>query len=244
MSEQKNDSTQSFAVLAVKAPPEALPLFKGAQEAVDRVFAKESRDFTAGSNTVGGERYLYLRADILVEYQRRLRDRISEGIASSDLVDELVYEMTFDFGRSVGAADAKAFHKVIGADTPVAKIAPGPILFAYTGWALLEFLPGTVATPDQDYYALYDYENSVEVDLWFKYNKKFSSRPVCSCACGYGVGWVEESFSIQVSAREILCRAKGDPFCRLIKAPTEKLDGYIRKYRAEHPELFQETVSS
>ena len=44
---------------------------------------------------------------------------------------------------------------------------------------------------------------------------------------------------VDVVAREILCRAKGDPFCRFIMAPPERIDGHVQAYVQKHPELFR-----
>ena len=57
---------------------------------------------------------------------------------------------------------------------------------------------------------------------------------------GYSSGWCEESFGVKLIAREILCRARGDEFCRFIMAPPHRLQGHVDRYVAEHPELFAE----
>ena len=51
----------------------------------------------------------------------------------------------------------------------------------------------------------------------------------CTCFMnsGYSAGWCQESFGIPLISREILCRAKGDPFCRFVMAQRHKLDHFI-----------------
>jgi predicted hydrocarbon binding protein len=69
--------------------------------------------------------------------------------------------------------------------------------------------------------------------------KVVTGFPVCFMNSGYSSGWCEQSFGIPLVAREILCRGMGDPFCRFIMAPPERIDGHIAAYKENHPELFK-----
>ena len=55
-------------------------------------------------------------------------------------------------------------------------------------------------------------------------NSKF---PVCYWNAGYSAGWCSESFGLNLEAREIHCRAKGDKVCRFVMAPSEKIEQRI-----------------
>ena len=54
---------------------------------------------------------------------------------------------------------------------------------------------------------------------------------------GYSTGWCEESFAVHLEAREIACRACGDPWCRFIMAPPQALENHIETYFENHPEM-------
>ena len=45
----------------------------------------------------------------------------------------------------------------------------------------------------------------------------------------------DSSFDLVLTAREILCRARGDDACRFIMAPPSRIDACIEKYRRDHP---------
>jgi hypothetical protein len=132
---------------------------------------------------------------------------------------------------------------------PVAKLSTGPIHFAYTGWAYVDIFPESRPSPDQNYYLIYDHPQSFEVESWLKKNadlakeqgkeKIFTEFPVCFMNAGYSSGWCEQSFGIKLTAREILCRGMGDPFCRFIMAPPEKIEEHIAAYKEKNPGLFK-----
>lgn len=52
---------------------------------------------------------------------------------------------------------------------------------------------------------------------------------------GYSSGWCEESFGIELTAVEILCKAKGDATCKFIMAPPERIQEHVQAYFKSHP---------
>jgi hypothetical protein len=101
---------------------------------------------------------------------------------------------------------------------------------------------------------IYDHPQSFEVESWIKYNEKQAKEqgseiintdfPVCFMNAGYSSGWCEESFGIELKAKEILCRGMGAPRCRFIMAPPEKIDEHIEEYKNAHPDLFVKKTDS
>ncbi len=50
---------------------------------------------------------------------------------------------------------------------------------------------------------------------------------------GYSSGWCSESFGIELNAREITCRAKGDKECLFVMAPIEKIEDIVKEQLAK-----------
>jgi predicted hydrocarbon binding protein len=124
----------------------------------------------------------------------------------------------------------------------------GPVHFAYTGWAYVDIFPESRPSPDANYYLIYDHPQSFEVEAWIARNAELAKEqskekivmdfPVCFMNAGYSSGWCEASFGIPLTAKEVLCRGMGDPFCRFIMAPPEKIELHIDRYKQENQELF------
>ncbi len=225
-----------MALKSVRVPKQFEPLFLDAQQYVEKYFQDRVERPENGTITIGGERYVLVRAASMsvhfLDFIRKMYPALepTESIEASSRV-------LFDMAHNIGLADAKAFHKSTGVTDPIAKLSTGPIHFAYTGWAYVDIFPESNPTADDHYYLIYDHPQSFEADAWIA-----SGRKPDFCACfmnsGYSSGWCEESFSIKLIAREILCRARGDAHCRFIMAPPEKIDAYIESYLKQHPDLF------
>jgi signal transduction histidine kinase len=125
---------------------------------------------------------------------------------------------------------------------PIARLSAGPVHFAHAGWAFVDISPESNPTSNDDYYLLYDHPYSFESNSWQNANKS-GARPVCVMNAGYSSGWCEHSFGLPLVAVEILCRAKGDPTCRFIMAPPERIEGHVVAYRERHPELASSIVN-
>ena len=228
-------------------PPEMEPLFAQAEEYVKKYFSQKVEDIKQGGIFISGERYILVRAssmsveflDFIKSTYPGLDDAESQKAAAS---------ITFDIAHSLGKADAKAFHKATKVTDPISKLAMGPIHFAFTGWAFVDISPESIPSPDENFYLLYDHPQSFEADSWLKINKALAEKvdketihtdfPVCSMNAGYSSGWCEESFGIELTAKELLCRAKGEKFCRFIMAHPSKIDDFVADYKEKNPELF------
>jgi len=221
----------------VKVPEQFEALFGTAESYVKEYFSSFQHTPTKGTITIGGERYILVRAAsmsvLFLDHIKNMYPALSEheSIAAASSV-------LFDIAHTIGKADAAAFHKASAVTDPVAKLATGPIHFAYSGWGYVDISPESRPTPDENYYLIYDHPHSFEADAWLS-NRGKTTFCVCFMNAGYSAGWCEESFGIELHTQEITCRAKGDDHCRFIMAPPNKIQNYVDDYIANNKELFQ-----
>ena len=220
----------------VKAPKEMEPLFEKAEEYVERYFEDEKRKPDMGTITIGGQRYVLVRAaSMSVGFLEFVKNKYP-AFDEEDAFDAAA-KLLFDWAHSIGKSDARDFHVSMNVEDPVAKLSSGPVHFAFTGWAFVDIFPESRPSTDKNYYLIYDHPQSFEADSWIA-SKKTSRKPVCFMNAGYSSGWCEESFGVPLVAKEILCRARGDKFCRFIMAHPDMVDRFIEKYKRGTPELF------
>jgi len=220
----------------VRVPPSFKPLFETAEKFVSRYFETRQEDPSLGTININGERYVLMRAASLsvnfFDFIKAMYPALVESEAQ-----QAASIVLFDMAHSMGRADARRFHAATGVSDPIAKLSAGPIHFAYAGWAFVDISEKSVPSPDENYYLLYDHPQSFEADSWLA-----MGRTTNFCACfmnaGYSSGWCAESFGVSLVAEEILCRAKGDAYCRFIMAHPSRIQGFIRDYKKEHWELF------
>lgn len=226
-----------MALNTVKVPIPIAPLFEKAQEYVSRYFSDQKADPTKGVITIHGHRYILVRAASMsvhfLEFIKGMYPALDDEEAQ-----QAASIVLFDISKNIGMNDAKKFHMDTGVSDPISKLSTGPIHFAYTGWAFVDIKEESQPTPDENYFLLYDHPQSFEADSWLELGKKIN---FCSCFMnsGYSSGWCQQSFGIPLIAREILCRAKGDPFCRFIMAQPHKIDQFIEDYTKSNPQLFK-----
>jgi PAS domain S-box-containing protein len=219
----------------VKVPKQFEPIFKKAQDYVDKYFKKRKDDPSKGTIEIFGERYILVRAasmsiDFFESIKNLYRDQGEEEAFN------VARQLLFDIAHAIGRQDAKSFHKKMKLEDPVERLSAGPIHFSYSGWAFVDIFAESRPAPDESYYLIYDHPFSFESDAWLKSGKK-SDFPVCVMNAGYSSGWCEESFGVPLVASEIMCRAKGDEACRFIMAHPSKIEGYIENYLKKKPKL-------
>lgn len=224
-----------MSVKTVKVPKEMEGVFEDAQRYVKQYFGNRQEDPTKGVIVIGGERYVLVRAASLSAEFWDFVKSMYPGLDEDEAADSAA-SILFDVAHAIGKADARVFHEATQVTDPLAKLSTGPIHFAYSGWAFVDILPDSRPSPDRNYYLVYDHPYSFEADSWIKLGKRVS-RPVCAMSAGYSSGWCEESFGIELTAREICCRAKGDGCCRFVMAHPERVDGFVEDYLRQHPEL-------
>ena len=221
----------------VRTPKEMEPLFEKAEDYVKLYFEDEKRKPEMGTITISGQRYILVRAvSMSVEFLEFIKNKYP-GFDEEDAYDAAA-KLLFDLGHSIGKTDARDFHASMNVEDPVAKLSLGPVHFAFTGWAFVDIFPESRPSTDKNYYLIYDHPQSFEADSWIA-RKKMSKKPVCFMNAGYSSGWCEESFGVSLVAKEILCRAKGDGFCRFIMAHPDMVDKFVEEYKRAHSELFE-----
>ncbi len=215
---------------------EVEPLFEKAEKYVEDYFKSQSQDPTKGTITINDERYILVRAKSMSVGFLEMIKQMYPALNEKESINA-TSRVLFDIAHSFGLNDAKEFHKKTNVNDPIAKLSTGPVHFAYTGWAFVNIFPESNPTPDENYYLIYDHPFSFEADSWIKTTDKVDFC-VCFMNAGYSSGWSEASFGLSLVAKEILCRAKGDEFCRFIMAPPNHIKKHIDNYKAKNPLLF------
>ena len=227
-SKEKQGNKKSTKLQTVIIPEELVEQFQKAETKVNQHFATMEWDPTNGRILIGGERYVFIRASSLrIGFPQAIASLLElDGGINNPLIVKLLYEIA----KSLGKADAKKFHLSMGLDDPIEKLSTGPIHFAFTGWAKVDIMPESHPTPDEDYYLLYTHPQSFEADSFILSKGETSVTPICVMNAGYSAGWCSESFSLDLDAQEITCRAKGDKECLFIMAPKDKLEQKVVEY--------------
>lgn len=225
-----------MGVSTVTVPVALEPLFERAEAHVRTYFDRLERTADKGTIEIGGERYILVRASSMSVHFHDFVKTLYPGLEEAEAT-RAAASILYDIGRSIGSADARAFHEKLGVTDPIAKLSMGPVHFAHSGWAFVDISPDSTPTPDEGYYLLYDHPQSFEADSWLKNGRRATSA-ACVMNAGYSTGWCEVSFGLELVARELLCRAKGDPCCRFVMAPPSRIDQRLEAYRAAHPALF------
>ena len=222
--------------IKAKVPYSFRKAFSKAQSVVEGFFETIKHEPDKGTITIGGERYILVRAASMSVHFFDFIRSMYPGLEPEDAI-EAASTILFDIAHAIGKADAKSFHKKLRVREPVAKLSSGPIHFAYTGWAFVNIFPESRLSTDENCHLSYDHPYSFEADSWIAAGKKTKS-PVCFMNAGYSSGWCEESFGVPLTSREIYCRAKGDPYCRFIMAHPAHVDERIEIYKKKYPHLF------
>ena len=207
---------------SVSVPDAFRPAFEDAEKRVEQWFTSFHRDPTKGVITIGGERYILVRAASMsvhfAEYVRSTYPGLEQAEAAS-----VVNRLLFDIANAIGKNDAKNFHTRMNVTDPIQRLSTGPVLFAWAGWAYVSILPASSPSPDENFYLVYDHPQSFECDAWLATGTK-TDHCVCHMNAGYSSGWCSASFDRPLIAREITCRARGDAQCRFVMAPPERIE--------------------
>ncbi len=221
----------------VNVPEDFAPLFLKAEQDVRQYFEQRSENPAQGTIEISGQRYILVRGDSLsVDLFQLMKERYQE--AGDQEATDVSRSFLYDMARTIGKMDARNFHRKMGLKNPIEKLSAGPIHFAFTGWAYVDISPESKPSPDENYYLLYDHPFSFESHAWLQAGKK-SEFPVCIMNAGYSSGWCEESFGVPLMATEITCKARGDEVCRFIMGHPCKIESYVERYMAQHPDLAQ-----
>jgi len=213
---------------SVSVPEAFAPAFQDAERYVEAWFRSFRQEPERGVITIGGERYILVRAaSMSVHFTEHIRS-MYPGLEEAESIS-VVNQLLFDIAYAIGENDARNLHARMGVEDPIEKLSTGPVHFAWSGWAYVDILPESRPTPDDDFFLLYDHPQSFECDAWLARGKR-TNHCVCHMNAGYSSGWCSASFERRLVAREILCRARGDEHCRFVMAVPERLEELIERH--------------
>ena len=201
-----------------------------------------------GTITINDERFVMMRADSIsfdfiktVEQFYKSKNKMDAFQLSSSLL--------YDLSHVLGREDAKRMKEKMEITDELEHLTVGPIHFAFTGWAKVEFLPECNPVPNESFFLKYIHHHSFEAEAWKNKNEK-SEHPVCVWNAGYAAGWCAESMGVELVAVELECEAMGHDNCLFIMAPPDKIEDYlsieIKNRKLEHkpliPHLFYQQL--
>jgi len=217
--------------------PELEEALAKARDTVARYFRECTGEPGSGIIEISGERYVLIRAGALsVEFFDLVRDLY--GIERREEADGFARNILFDLAHAFGKSDARILQNKMNLTDPMARLATGPVHFAYAGWAAVEFSSESNIEPDEErFFAVYDHPSSFEADAWTRAGRAPLDFPACIMNAGYSAGWCEESLHLKLVASEILCRAKGDHTCRFIMAHPSQIEQHVANYMQREAHL-------
>ncbi len=228
-----------MSLKTVQVPDGMSESFGAAERFVREFFDTLERDPARGVIRIGGQRYILVNADSMSvgfhEYFAAMFPRLDPEVASHAAFAAL-YDVAFNTGRN----DARIFHRTMGVSDPIDRLSSGPVLFSHAGWARVHIWSIGRPVADESYRLFYDHPNSFESDAWIERVARGEAspptRPVCVMSSGYSSGWCTESFGIPLGAREVFCRAKGDPCCRFVMAHRDHVDEVVARFLDLNPD--------
>lgn len=198
----------------VSCPPPLAPLFTEAEEHLSCFFSTIERSPEHGTLSISGERYILARAATFSVQLREILEKEYGRIASEKLA--------YSLGRAAGIKDAQFFIDRLKLVRGPAALSAGPVHFAFVGWAYVNILPESAPTTDENYYLIYEHPYSFEADSYLRAGIAVD-RPVCHMNAGYSSGWCGVAFGVELAAKEISCRARGDKRCLFVMAHSSRL---------------------
>jgi len=202
----------------VSCPEEFIPLFQEAEKNMNGFFSNLQRDPETGQITISGERYILARA---ATFSIQFKE-ILEGEYGRLAAEKIAYML----GRAAGIKDAEFFIDKLKLEYGPSALSAGPVHFAFVGWAYVEIFPESTPTNDENYLLLYDHPFSFEANSYIEAGIEVN-RPVCHMNAGYSSGWCQVAFGIDLVAKEISCRAKGDDKCLFVMGHSSRINEHV-----------------
>jgi son of sevenless-like protein len=202
----------------VSCPAEFVPLFLGAEKQMEGFFSNLERSPETGTISISGERYILARAATFSVQFKKILETEYGRIAAEKLA--------YSLGRAAGIKDAEFFMERLALERGPSALSAGPVHFAFVGWAYVDIFPESAPTTDENYYLIYDHPYSFEADSYMREGISMD-RPVCHMNAGYSSGWCQVAFGVELAAKEISCRARGDNRCLFVMAHPSRLNDRI-----------------
>ena len=137
---------------SVSVPEQFADIFADMDSRIKAFFSDIKCMPEKGSLEIGGMRFRFAQSKGLAT---------AFGATMSEIYGEKgAQQILYKLGKSLGAIEAKTFHKHFGLTNPLEKLAAGPVYFAYSGWAFVEILPSSAPQSNEDYVLTYNHPNS------------------------------------------------------------------------------------
>lgn len=205
---------------SARVPARLVPAFQLAQALVEAKFDDQLHQPEAGTLHIGGERYVLVRAESLYLGWFTALSEVFGATAATGFV--------YSTAREIGRSDCRAFTAPLGLTDGVARLASGPVHFAYAGWAFVEIFEDSTPSSDDAYFLHYSHPNTFETEV-LRARGQRSESCACLFSAGYSAGWCTEAFGVEVHAREIRCLARGDERCEFVMAPESRLGEHVAR---------------
>ena len=209
----------------VKCPETFEPLFVQAEKNMASFFSELKREPENGTISIQGERYILARATTFSVQLKVILEKEYGRLAAE--------KIAYDLGRAAGTQDAEFFIDKLGLEKGPAALSAGPVHFAYAGWAFVDIFPESKPTTDENYFLIYDHPYSFEANSYIA-EKKTMERPVCHMNAGYSSGWCQVAFGVDLTAKEISCRARGDDKCIFVMAHPDRVNDYVVEMKEKY----------
>lgn len=209
----------------VKCPEPFEPLFVEAEENMEMFFKELDRTPEKGEIKISGERYVLARA---VTFSVQLKEILEKEYGR--LAAE---KIAYNLGRAAGTKDAEFFMEKLRLERGPQALSAGPVHFAYVGWAYVDIFPESAPSTDEDYFLVYDHPYSFEAHSFIQEGVD-ADRPVCHMNAGYSSGWCQVAFGVDLVAKEITCRARGDDKCIFVMAHPSKINERVVEVKEKH----------
>jgi son of sevenless-like protein len=209
----------------VKCPAPFAPLFQEAERNLEGFFHSLERCPEHGTVSISGERYILARAATFSVELRRILENEYGRLAAEKLA--------YSLGRAAGIKDAEFFMDRLKLERGPAALSAGPVHFAFVGWAFVDIFPESAPTTDESYYLIYDHPYSFEADSYLREGIA-TDRPVCHMNAGYSSGWCQVAFGVDLAAKEISCRARGDERCLFVMGHPSRVNELVVSARERY----------
>lgn len=206
----------------VKCPAPFESLFLEAERQMASFFIGLEQNPERGTITISGERYILARAATFSIQLREILEREYGRLAAE--------KIAYNLGRAAGTKDAEFFMEKLDLKQGPKALSAGPVHFAHVGWAFVDIFPQSNPTTDADYLLVYDHPYSFEADSYLTHAMR-ASRPVCHMNAGYSSGWCQVAFGVELLAKEVTCRARGDEKCIFVMAHPSTINEHVITWR-------------
>jgi len=172
-----------------------------------------------------------------MKFLRILKENLNsvrlKDILGNEYGDLAAEKIIYKLGRAAGLKDAEDYMKKFKLEKGNSALAGGPVNFALSGWAKVNILPETRLPMNEDFFMIYEHPFSFESNSYLNENIK-TERPVCFMNAGYSSGWCQTAFGVELIAKEIFCKAKGDDKCIFVMSHPSMINRHVIEMKEKY----------